>query len=180
LVLCVGNPDRGDDGAGRLVAALLRGRVPADVVVAECDGGAAGVIEAFSGVDCVFVIDAAVSGASAGTIHRVDCAAGEALPAGRAASSHGLGVAEAIALARMLGCLPRQCVVYAIEGARFDVGADVSPAVADAAREVAEGVLLSCPSVIASWPPAGGVRPALGETAAPCHCEAAWPKQSCS
>jgi hydrogenase maturation protease len=143
LVLCVGNPDRGDDGVGRLVARLLRGRVPADVAVVECDGGAAGVIDAFTGVDWVIVVDAVVSGAPAGTIHRVDCAGGEALPAVRAASSHGLGVAEAIALARTLGCLPRQCMVYGVEGACFDVGADASPAVVDAARKVSERLLLS-------------------------------------
>ena len=143
LVLCAGNPDRGDDGVGRLVAALLRGRVPADVTVAECDGGAAGVIEQFGGVDSVFLVDAAVSGAPAGTVHRVDCSGGESLPATSAASSHGLGVAEAIALARTLGCLPRQCVVYAVEGVLFTPGASVSKEAADGARDVAERVLRS-------------------------------------
>ncbi len=142
LVLCVGNPDRGDDGVGRLVARLLYGRLPEDVLVAECDGGAAEVLDRIAGVDRVILVDGAVSGMPAGTIHRVDCVAGEVVPAGGVASSHGLGVAEAIALARTLGCLPPFCVIYAVEVKRFAPGDELSREVRDAAREVAEQVLL--------------------------------------
>ena len=143
LVLCVGNPDRGDDGVGRLVARLLRGRLPEDVVVAECHGGAAEVLDWIAGVDFAILVDAAVSGMPAGTVHRVDCAAGEAVPTAHVASSHGLGVAEAIALARTLGCLPRVCLIYAVDAKRVAPGDQLSPEVAHAAREVAERVLLS-------------------------------------
>jgi len=143
LVLCVGNPDRGDDGVGQAVARLLRGRVPNDVVVAECDGGAAEVLDRISGVDSAILVDAAVCGMTAGTVHRVDCAAGEAVPTARVASSHGLGVAEAIALARTLGCLPRVCLIYAVEAKRVAPGDELSPEVTHAAQEVAERVLLS-------------------------------------
>jgi len=142
LVLCIGNPDCGDDGVGRLVACLLRGRVPTDVLVSECHGGAGEVLDRITGVDSAILVDAAVSGVPAGTIHRVDCAAGEAVPAPRVASSHGLGVAEAIALARTLGCLPRSCVIYAVEAKRFAPGDELSPEVTHATREVAERVLL--------------------------------------
>jgi hydrogenase maturation protease len=137
LVLGLGNPDRGDDGAGRLVARLLRGHVPDDVRVEEAVGDAAGVIDALQGADWVVLVDAAVSGAPPGTIHRIDCAAGETLPARGGTSSHGLGVAEAVALARALGGLPRCCVVYAIEGLCFEPGSDVTPPVCGAARKVA-------------------------------------------
>jgi hydrogenase maturation protease len=142
LVLCVGNPDRGDDGVGRLVARLLDGRLPEDVLVAECDGGAAEVLDWIAGRDRVILVDAAVSGMPTGTVHRVDCVAGEVLPTAGVASSHGLGVAEAIALARTLGCLPRFCVIYAVEAKRFAPGDDLSHEVTDAARQVAEQVLL--------------------------------------
>lgn len=143
LVLCVGNPDRGDDGVGHLVARLLSGRLPDDVVVAECDGGAAEVLDRIAGTECAILVDAAVSGVPAGTIHRVDCAASDAVPPRGAASSHGLGVAEAIALARTLGCLPQSCVIYAVEAKRFAPGDELSPEVENAARETAERVLLS-------------------------------------
>jgi hydrogenase maturation protease len=143
LVLCLGNPDRGDDGVGRLVARLLSGRCPDDVLVAECDGGAAEVFDRIAGRDCAILIDAAVSGVPAGTVHRMDCVAGEVAPTAGVASSHGLGVAEAIALARTLGCLPRSCVIYAVEAKRLAPGDELSPEVIDAARQVADSVLLS-------------------------------------
>jgi len=52
-------------------------------------------------------------------------------------STHGLGLAEAIELARALGALPPRCVVYAIEGASFEAGAPLTPAVSDAVADVA-------------------------------------------
>ena len=143
LVLCVGNPDRGDDGVGRLVARLLRGRLPKDVLVAECDGGAAEVLDRIADADSAILVDAAVSGVRAGTIHRVDCVAGDVVPTGGVASSHGLGVVEAIALARTLGCLPRLCEIYAVEAKRVAPGDELSPEVTDAARQVAEYVVVS-------------------------------------
>lgn len=151
LVLCIGNPDRGDDGVGRLVARLLHGRLPDDVVVAECGGAATDVLDRMAGADLAIVVDAAVSGCAPGTIHRVecarvdcagvDCAASDIPPASGAASSHGLGVAEAIALARALGCLPRRCVIYAVEAGQLAPGDALSPAVTDAARQVAARVV---------------------------------------
>ena len=140
LVIGVGNPDRGDDGVGRLVARLLRDRVAADVRIVETDGNAAQVIELLQAADCVWLVDAAVSGAPGGTIHRVNCSSGELPPAAPTASSHGLGVAEAIALARTLGTLPRRCVVYAVEGEGFEQGGAVSGTVVDAAHEVARRI----------------------------------------
>jgi hydrogenase maturation protease len=144
LVLCIGNPDRGDDGIGQLVAGMLYGRLPEDVVVAECDGGAAEVLDRIADADDAILVDAAVSGAPPGTVHRVDCLAGEVVPTTGVASSHGLGVAEAIALARTLGCLPRLCVIYAVEAKRLTPGGEVSREVVDAAREVAEHVRRHC------------------------------------
>jgi len=142
LVLGIGNPDCGDDGVGRLVARMLYGRLPKGVLIAECDGGAAEVLDRIAGADTAILVDAAVSGVRAGTIHQVDCLAGDVVLTGGVASSHGLGVAEAIALARTLGCLPQSCVIYAVEGKRFAPGDELSPEVTHATREVAERVLL--------------------------------------
>ncbi len=133
LVIGIGNPDRGDDGVGRLVAQRLRGNVPADVRVEEQDGAAAGLIERLRDVDSVWLIDAAVSGAPPGTIHQTDCTTTGALPAKSGASSHGLGVAEAVALVRILHGLPRVCMLYAVEGVTFAPGAAMSPQVLAAA-----------------------------------------------
>ena len=133
LVIGIGNPDRGDDGVGRLVAQRLRGNLPSDVRVEEQDGGVAALIESLRDVDSVWLIDAVVSGAPAGTIHQADCTATDVLPAKSGASSHGLGVAEAIALARMLHGLPRVCMLYAVEGVTFAPGAAMTAQVVAAA-----------------------------------------------
>ncbi len=140
LVIGVGNPDRGDDGAGLLVARLVRDLRLPDVIVLEQDGDAASLLQAMRPDDAVWLVDAARSGAVSGAIHRLDCAAGETPPAAASASSHGLGVAEAIALARALGSLPQRCVVYAIEGVAFTPGAPVSAPVQEAVLAVARRI----------------------------------------
>jgi len=137
LVIGLGNPDRGDDGVGRLVARLLQGRLGDDVLIMEQSGGAAELLETLRKADWVVLVDAMVSGAPIGSVRRVDCAAGDPVPAKSGASSHGLGVAEAIGLARALGCLPRFCVVFGVEASRFDPGTGLSPAVEAAADDVA-------------------------------------------
>ena len=38
VVLGIGNPDRGDDAAGRIVAQRLRGLLPVDIEIIEHDG----------------------------------------------------------------------------------------------------------------------------------------------
>ena len=137
LFLCIGNPDRGDDAAGLLVANALRAMRPTARIV-TLGGNAADILNAITDCDDVVLIDAARSGAPAGTLHRVDDVTGGTLPWAHSPSSHGLGVAEALGLARALGVLPRRCVVYAIEGACFDAGAPASAPVADAARALAQ------------------------------------------
>lgn len=141
MVVGVGNPDRGDDGVGQVVARLLRNAVTGDVRVVEQDGSAAGLIELLCQADCAFLVDAMVSGAATGTVRRLDCCAEDAIPAAAGSSSHGFGVAEAVGLARALGCLPARCVVYAVEGAEFSTGATMSPAVVAAARDVSRRIL---------------------------------------
>jgi hydrogenase maturation protease len=135
IVIGVGNPDRGDDGAGREVARRLRALGGA-ASVEECDGDVSRLLEHFAGRDEVILIDACVSGAPAGTVRRIDVAQ-TPLPCGTfGLSSHGVGLAEAVELSRALGQLPRRCIVYAIEGETFEAGAALSPAVARAVGEV--------------------------------------------
>jgi hydrogenase maturation protease len=141
LVLGIGNPDRGDDAAGRLVARSLRTRVPTDVRVAEHSGEATSLIAELQSARRVWLIDAAQFGAPPGTIRRIDCSKTDlGIPLG-SVSSHGFGVTEAIALARALDVLPPQCIVYAIEVADFTGGAEPSPEVTDAIDEVATLIL---------------------------------------
>jgi hydrogenase maturation protease len=141
LVVGIGNADRGDDGAGRAVARRLRAHVSKDVIVLEHDGEATNLVAKLEGVPAAFIVDACRSGAPAGTVHRLD--ANQApLPAAQfGLSTHGLGLATAIELARALSQLPRPCIVYAIEGACFESGAGLSPAVAAAIEPLARRIL---------------------------------------
>lgn len=139
VVFGLGNPTRGDDSAGRLVARLLRDAMPEDTVLIEQDGDAASLLPMLRVNDTVWLIDACCSGAPVGTVRRLDCLT-ENVPPAVASSSHGLGVAEAIALARALDVLPRSCVLYAIEGAEFTPGSPASAAVMAATREVAKRI----------------------------------------
>lgn len=130
LVIGVGNPWRGDDAAGLMVAEAAGG--------VRHEGDGTGLIDRWAGAEHVVIVDAAASGAPPGTVRCFDAHA-EALPerALRSCTTHSFGVGDAIELARSLGRLPARVEVYAIEGADFAVGEAVTPAVADAARELA-------------------------------------------
>ncbi len=137
VVLGIGNPDRGDDAAGPAVVRRLRGTLPSDVTLAEEVGETARVLAQLESATAVYIIDACASGAAAGSVLRFDAAAQPLPQQTFAMSTHGIGLAEAIELARALNQLPPRCIVYAIEGASFETGAPLTPAVADAAAEVA-------------------------------------------
>ncbi len=140
LVIGIGNPDRGDDAAGRVVARLLRGTLPDDVDVLDQEGEATGLLACLDGARSAILVDASASAASPGTVRRFDVSTVPLASAGFAASTHGFGLADAVELARVLGQLPRRCIVYAIEGASFAIGDAMTPAVAAAARLVADRV----------------------------------------
>jgi len=146
-VIGVGNALRSDDAVGLVVARRLHGRLPSGVDVLEREGEPTSLIDAWDGTEAVWVIDAVSSGAAPGTIHRVD-AGNQPVPAAFArGSTHHFGLPEAVELARAVGRLPERFVVYGVEGARFDTGAEMSPAVAAAADDVAAAIreeVLAC------------------------------------
>jgi hydrogenase maturation protease len=133
LVLGVGNPYRHDDGVGPLIAE----RLAASGIAARMENGeGAELMEAWQGFPHVVLVDAASSGAAAGTIHRFE-AAESRLPTGLFHySSHLFSVAEAIEMARILGRLPERMAVYGIEGRDFSYGEGLSAEVAAAADVV--------------------------------------------
>ena len=130
LVIGVGNADRGDDGIGHAVARALAGQQRAGIRIKLQSGEALSLIAAWEGFDDVVLIDAACSEAPASTVHAFD-ATREIIPERRFnASSHGFGVTQALELARVLDRVPARCRLFAIEGADFDHGADLSPVLA--------------------------------------------------
>jgi hydrogenase maturation protease len=138
LVIGVGNPDRGDDGAGPQVAAMLRRR---GVNAIEHLGDGLALIDLWENQSAVVIIDATVSGVAPGTIRRLDTAAGPLPREAFAVSSHAFGLAEAVETARALGRLPANVVVYGIEGESFTLGAGLTGRVEKACARVAQDIL---------------------------------------
>ena len=92
------------------------------------------------GAEVLWLVDAVSSGSAAGTVLRIDAAEQELPTELFRASTHHLGLAEAVELARALGRLPARTVFYGIEGASFDAGEGLSAEVAAAAARVAEEI----------------------------------------
>ena len=134
----VGNAYRGDDAAGLVVARRLRGR---GVEAVEQEGEPVAFVDRFYEHSAVVVVDAVHSGATPGTLHRVD-ASKRPLPSELrgSPSTHALGLGEAIELARALERLPPRVLVYGIEGARFDAGAELSAEVQAAVGRLVEEI----------------------------------------
>jgi hydrogenase maturation protease len=141
VLLGIGNPDRGDDAVGRVVARQLRGFSLTNIEVIEHDGEGAALLTQLDGAVAAFVVDASASGAPAGTIRRFDVSAAPLPCLAFGLSTHGFGLAMAIELARTLGQLPPRCIIYAIEGVSFETGAPLSAPVQAAVAEVAQRLL---------------------------------------
>jgi hydrogenase maturation protease len=155
LVVGIGNPDRGDDGFGPAVANRIRERMPPGVCVLERTGDVLGLIEEWGRFSTVVVVDAAAPISRPGRVHRLDLT-GCRLPAGFARSStHAFGVAEAVELARGLDRLPHRLIAYLVEGEGFDIGAPLSPVVAEAIDEVVERIVVELFRISAERQPAG-------------------------
>jgi hydrogenase maturation protease len=141
-VIGVGSPF-GDDRAGWEVAAALEAALGSEgaplprVDIRACDRPGAALVQWLAGVQHVVIVDAALSpGSPVGSVRWL--AEGE-LEARRAASSHGFGLAEAVALARALGDASSHVSVLAISAAHFEGDALTDPvreAVPVAVREV--------------------------------------------
>ncbi len=150
LVAGIGSPYRGDDGVGPLVAATVAtGSLAArDVGPLEDPLDLLGV---WDGADLVVVVDAVRSGAPVGTLRVLELNAETPrdAPGGPAVTStHGIGLAGVLRLARAIDRAPRRLVVVAVEGQTFELGGAMSDAVAasvpEAVRRVRELIEEEC------------------------------------
>ena len=140
-VIAVGNPLRADDGAGVEVVRRLAGRVSPEVRLIELGGEPAELLDAWNELGTAVLVDAVRTGGEPGTVHCFD-ASTEPLPARTgSASTHGLGLAEALELGRALGRLPARVVVVGIEADDRTMGGELSRPVQDAIEDAAETVL---------------------------------------
>jgi hydrogenase maturation protease len=138
VVIGVGNEYRSDDGAGIAVARQLRMLFPIGVTILEESGEGGTLIEAWKGATWVMLVDAVRSGATPGTIRRLDARVAPVPIGFFHYSTHAFSVAEAVELARSLDQLPAHLILYGIEGENFSAGVELSSAVEQAVDAVVE------------------------------------------
>jgi hydrogenase maturation protease len=162
VVIGIGNEFRRDDGVGPEVLSRLRaqaadpvqaaepgqaGREPAGAALADAvqlvssDGEPASLIEAWAGASLAVVVDAVLADPpNPGRLHRLVLDRPASADA-RHVSSHGLGLSEAIGLARALDRMPDRLIVHAVEAADVGHGVGFTPAVAAAVAPLTAAVL---------------------------------------
>ena len=140
LVLGIGNPFRGDDGAGWAVIDALEIKTHGKVSLQKSRGDVADLLEIFQSYEKVILVDACQSSHPPGTWTRID-ALKEPLPIEKTkTSTHGITISQSIVLAKALGQLPKQLIIYAIEGACFEVTGLLSLPLQKAIEEVAQKI----------------------------------------
>jgi hydrogenase maturation protease len=125
LIIAVGNAWRSDDGAGPELGLRLRRTGIRNAHVAEA-AGSVDLLTLWGPEDDVIIVDAVVSGSRPGAVICRDAVALRLPREWFRLSSHQLGVADAIELARALGRLPRTLVFVGIEAERLDDGMGLS------------------------------------------------------
>jgi hydrogenase maturation protease len=141
--LGVGNLHRADDGVGPFLAEKLSDDpafANAGIDVVPHSGEGASLMHIWEGADKVVIVDAMKSGGKLGEVRRFD-AISEPLNYGVFRySSHLFGLAEAVEMSRELGMMPKEMVIYGIEGIEFTFGAERSAEV-EAALPVVEAAV---------------------------------------
>lgn len=143
----------GDDAAGPIVIDRLAGRLPDSIRLVESVGDATHLLDTWRDVGLAVVVDAVVSGGVPGSVHRIEGTDG--FPnSWRSASTHLVGLAEAIDLGGAVDMLPDTLVVYGIEIGKVVRGVELSADVDAAADEVADAIVAELER--ASLPTFGG------------------------
>jgi hydrogenase maturation protease len=138
LIIGCGNEMRGDDAAGLLVARHLRSL---GLNACEYTGDGLNLIQLWDTASEVVLVDAVLPQGNPGQVRVWD---GKTVPVEKVLSrysSHSVGVGEAIEMARLLGNLPKQLLIYGIEGDQFELGTTPSAAVLQAVEKVVQMIL---------------------------------------
>ena len=131
LVLGVGQELRGDDGLGpRIVGEWVRAHPDSanQASVQVCAAPGLELLEHFANVDAVVLVDAVRSGARPGTVHVLNPGQLRAFD-GTGRNSHGLGLAEILALGQELSgpLLPDPIIILGLEAGPMELGEPLSP-----------------------------------------------------
>jgi len=144
VVVGMGSEYRRDDGAGQAVVdevVASRQDIPPVGPIAE----PLDLLGLWDGADLAIVIDAVHSGAEPGTVQLIELdEAANGRPDGGppgTTSTHGIGLAGVLRLARAVGSAPQRVVVVGIEGDDFGHGTGLTPAVGRAVPHAARHVI---------------------------------------
>lgn len=140
LVIGVGNRDRGDDAIGPVVVDVVRERFDDRYATCVVEGDLSDLSLSWHQDQDVVIVDAMVSGRPAGDVWEFDALEEQLRIDSGLLSSHGVGLAEAIELARILDRLPRSLTIIAIEATTFGQFDELTPEVAGAADRVVDRI----------------------------------------
>ena len=140
-IVGIGNPFRGDDGAGWTVIEKLEKKIHPSIRLMKARGEISELIDILSRFSNIYFIDACKSRDAIGTWRRIDVKSDPLLFDNPQTSTHGLSIKEAIELAKTRGAFPSKLILYAISGENYQMSETLSPEVAKAAAEVAEKIL---------------------------------------
>lgn len=149
LVIGIGNPLRGDDGAGLELARLLEKKLQGLVDTEYCQGNLLELMDLWGTRECVFLIDAvSTENANPGALHQF-AAHAEQIPAlFSQASTHLLDIVQVIELAKVLGKMPDKLILFGIEGKRFHLETGISKELKalmdDVADRIEQGIRKAC------------------------------------
>lgn len=141
-VIAVGNDLYGDDGVGNAVLNVLE-QIPEMKDVELIDGAtdALGLIDHFSGVDHVVIVDAAQMGEKPGTVKVFSKEEVKLKIKMDNLSVHGISLAETFNIAQMVDSLPEKITIIGIEPKNIGISQKLSNVVMQSIPEVVSNII---------------------------------------
>ena len=136
LLLGIGHRFRSDDGLGPYVVQQINKKKIEGIVAWELNGDFTNIIDSLGDYQELIVVDAATSGQAKGSYQVINYRKEELPTEWVQSSTHGLGIAEGLQLASVLGVLPDKVTIYAVEAGNLDPGNQLSLEVLKAADRV--------------------------------------------
>ena len=126
VIIGIGHPDRGDDALGLIVIDKLKPHLPPEIVTKKCLGDLAQLIEYFEAYPTIFLVDAMVTEAEAGTLHAFGNQDITSISTQCRSSTHAFDLGQTLALAKNLGIEMKDIRLFGIEAEQFEHGQPLS------------------------------------------------------